>query len=220
MRSLVRKLIRRRPAPHAVRDDWWLIVGLGNPGTDYALSRHNVGYRVAELLATRLGVRFEIGKCESRIAEGEFARRGIAIARPGTYMNRSGMAVKGLVRRYRVPLDRLVVVYDDINLPLGRLRVRASGRAGGHNGMKSIIMYVHSADFPRVRIGIGLPEGMRDATGHVLGPFTGDEQPAIEEACARAADAVLAIVESGISEAMNRYNPTDGAASESGPALP
>jgi PTH1 family peptidyl-tRNA hydrolase len=209
MCSLIGKLVRRRPPPHALRQDWWLIVGLGNPGADYAVTRHNVGFWIVGRIAERIGARFAVKKCESRIAEGEYAGQGIALARPGTYVNRSGMAVKGLLRRYRAPLDRLVVVYDDINLPLGRIRIRREGRAGGHNGMKSIIMYLQSESFPRVRVGIGLPEGVRDAAAHVLSTFAGDEEATIEDACDRAADAVLAIIDSGLAAAMNKYNPAD-----------
>ena len=206
MASFVRKALTRRPAPHQIRDDWWLVVGLGNPGVEYAATRHNVGFWVADRVAKRAGAKFTEKKCESRVAEGEYAGHGLAIARPGTYMNRSGMAVKGLVRRYRVPLERLIIVVDDVNLPIGRIRIRADGRAGGHNGLKSIMMYLTSDTFPRIRIGIGLPAGGPVLRDHVLSTFDVDEEPLVAESCDRAADAVLTIIESGIEAAMNRFN--------------
>jgi PTH1 family peptidyl-tRNA hydrolase len=206
MASFARRMLSRRQAPHQVRDDWWLVVGLGNPGVEYAATRHNVGFWVADRVAARARLKFTQKKCESRIAEGEYAGQGLAIARPGAYMNRSGMAVKGLVQRYRVPLDRLIIVVDDINLPIGRVRIRTQGRAGGHNGLKSIMMYLTSDTFPRIRIGIGLPEGTPDLRDHVLSTFDSDEEPIVAESCDRAADAVLTIIELGIDTAMNRFN--------------
>lgn len=182
-----------------------LIVGLGNPGKDYQGTRHNVGFEVVDTLARRHGIHVRKRQNKALVGEGNIGGEHVILAKPLTFMNLSGEAVAGLVRRYRLNVSELIVVTDDVNLPLGRLRVRARGSSGGHKGLRSIIHSLASEDFPRIRIGIGSPEQI-DMVNYVLSRFNRSERRTIKEAVEKAADAVEAILSEGLEQAMNRFN--------------
>jgi PTH1 family peptidyl-tRNA hydrolase len=185
-----------------------LIVGLGNPGRKYQGTRHNVGFMVIDALARRHGIHVRARRSKALVGEGAVAGEQVILAKPLTFMNLSGEAVGGLVRRYRLAASDLVVVCDDVNLPLGRLRVRAKGSAGGHKGLKSIIRALGTEEFARVRIGIGSPAG--DMVDYVLSRFKRVEAPEARRMVTRGTDAVEAILTCGIEEAMNEFNaPTE-----------
>lgn len=197
-------LFRSRPAGPPPR---WLVVGLGNPGSEYRGTRHNVGWEVVDLLAERH--RIDTRRTERRafVGRGRMADVPVALARPITFMNLSGESVAPLLRSLELTPAGLVVVVDDMDLPLGRLRVRKDGSAGGHNGLKSLIQHLHTQEFARVRIGVGRPRSEDGTIDHVLSKFGRDELEPIREAVARAADAVEEIVAAGLDAAMNRFNP-------------
>ncbi|MBI3976079.1 MAG: aminoacyl-tRNA hydrolase [Armatimonadetes bacterium] len=182
-----------------------LIVGLGNPGRRYSGTRHNVGARVVEALARRHGVALrEEGWAETGALALD-GRRAL-LARPQTYVNVSGAAVADLRRRHRVSLGDLLVIFDDLDLPVGQMRLRAQGGHGGHNGMRSIIDALGERGFPRLRVGIGRPPQGRDPADYVLSRFAPDDLPAVETAVERGADAVELFIRRGIEAAMNAYN--------------
>lgn len=185
--------------------DAWLIVGLGNPGPAYEQTRHNVGFQVLDILARRHGLQFQRGRAKSHIAEGRFGDRRVVLAKPQTWMNLSGEAVQALLHWYKLPPSRLFLVYDELDLPLGKLRIREQGSAGGHNGVRSIIERLGTTGFPRLRIGIGRPSEQRGVS-HVLGRFKREEEGPMAEARERAADAVEVAVAEGVEAAMNRFN--------------
>ena len=183
-----------------------LVVGLGNPGRKYAGTRHNLGFEVLDVLAGRWKVDWESAP---RGIEGLVARDRVAdtlLAKPLTFMNLSGPAVVGLRQFYKIELPDLFVLVDDVNLELGRLRARAAGSAGGHNGLKSIIGALGSDAFARMRIGVGGGEPRRDLSGHVLGRFAPEEQPIIAEAVTRSVEAAELFIREGITPVMNRFN--------------
>lgn len=182
-----------------------LIVGLGNPGKDYLGTRHNVGFDAIEILAKRHGLRFRGSRASALIAEGTVAGTKAVLVKPLTFMNLSGQAVRDLASYYRVSHEDIVVICDDVNLPLGKLRIRPKGSAGGHNGLKSIIQCLQGDDFIRVRIGVGSPRGQM--IDHVLSRFGREERGRIAEATARAADSIEEFASSGLEKAMNLYNP-------------
>ncbi|ARA93218.1 MAG: aminoacyl-tRNA hydrolase [Bacteroidetes bacterium] len=183
-----------------------LIVGLGNPGPEYARTRHNAGFLVADAVAEQARASFALEKGNALVAWGQVRGRPVGIAKPQTYMNRSGAAVRNLVGRYGLDLDQVLVVYDDLNLPLGTVRLRPGGSAGGHNGVQSIIDELGSDAFPRLRIGIGSDFPRGGQVDYVLSPFEADEEPLVEEAVALARDAAVTFVCDGLAIAMNRYN--------------
>jgi peptidyl-tRNA hydrolase, PTH1 family len=182
-----------------------LVVGLGNPGPEYARTRHNVGFMVVDELSRRHRIPIRSSQHGARVGEGEIAGEPVALVKPLTYMNVSGRAVGPLLQRHSLPPVNLVVIYDDADLPVGKIRVRARGSAGGHGGLKSIIGTIGSSEFPRVRIGIGRA-GKGDLVDHVLGGFTPTERDTIEHAFQRAADAVEHLLTHGIEAAMNQFN--------------
>lgn len=181
-----------------------LIVGLGNPGREYMGTRHNVGFKVVELLAGRNGIHVRARRGRAQVGEGEIAGCRVVIAKPMTFMNLSGESVSALVRRYRLAPSDLMVVCDDLNLPLGKIRMRASGSSGGQKGLKSIIHSLGSEEWARLRVGIGSPKG--DAVGHVLSRFKRSEADAVREAVEAAADALEMYLSEGIDPAMNKFN--------------
>ena len=186
-----------------------LIVGLGNPGPEYSGSRHNVGFQCVRWLAKKHGLSFDGTRAHARIAQGAILGNPVVLARPQTFMNLSGQAVKGLQQWLRLTPAELVVIHDDLDLPLGRLRLRPGGSAGGHRGMRSIIDSLGTQDFARLRVGIGRPEG-NDAIDYVLGDFTAAERQIMAESYARAAEAVECILTEGMEAAMNRFNADRG----------
>ncbi len=183
-----------------------LVVGLGNPGTQYRETRHNVGFMVADELARRHGVSFEASPAEALTARVRSVPGGVLIAKPLTFMNLSGRAVADLVRFFKIDAPDLLLVADDVALPLGRLRARAEGSHGGHNGFRSVFETMGRTDIPRLRIGVGRGDPRRDLAAHVLARFEPDERDAVEAAVTRAAEAADGFVTSGIEWVMNRFN--------------
>ena len=188
-----------------IQENYRLIVGLGNPGAEYRNTRHNAGFMVLEkLLASTVFGRFEESHtADSRVFSGRFRGRNLMLQMPLTYMNESGRAVGALSRRHGIAPEEILVISDDLDLPLGQLRIRKGGSDGGHNGLKSIIADVQSAEFRRLRIGIGRDGRVID---HVLSEFSAEEQPIWDEAVEKGAKAVVEILKSGLSRAMNTYN--------------
>lgn len=183
-----------------------LIVGLGNPGGRYVGTRHNVGFEVVDLLAARAGVRLRRGRLRGVQAEARVAGVRVILLEPRTYMNLSGAAVRAAADYYRVAPSHLLVVCDDVHLPLGQLRLRRGGSAGGHNGLISIIETLGRQDFPRVRVGVGEPPPYMEQVDYVLARFGPGQLAAVGAAIARAGDAVETWLAAGIEEAMNRFN--------------
>jgi PTH1 family peptidyl-tRNA hydrolase len=181
-----------------------LVVGLGNPGRQYAGTRHNVGFNVLDLLVERHRLDWESAPANALIAKWRAA--SVLLAKPLTFMNLSGHAVGELLRFYKIDLPDLLVVIDDVNLELGRLRARPSGSAGGHNGLKSIIAAFGTEDFARLRVGVGRGDARRDLADHVLAKFDPEERTIVAEAVGRAADAAELFVAEGIQPVMNRFN--------------
>jgi peptidyl-tRNA hydrolase, PTH1 family len=191
--------------PHA--DAPWLIVGLGNPGPRFVGTRHNAGFMALDELSRRRGIRFSGKQANAEIGRGNIAGSAAILAKPLTYMNNSGRAVGALARYYKVPLERLLVVYDDIALPLGTIRSRAKGSAGGHNGVTSVIQHLGTQNFPRVRIGVDRPVNADySQVNWVLNRFTRDEAKVMAETLPLAAEAIEAVLQNGIERAMNAYN--------------
>ena len=183
-----------------------LVVGLGNPGDEYARTRHNVGAEVVELLARRHGATLKKGKERARADQVRIGPSLVALAIPLTYMNDSGLAVVALVRRYGVEPEQLVVVQDELDLPVGALKVKQGGGLAGHNGLRSIKAHLHSDEFLRVRIGVGKPVSKEHGADHVLKKFSKRERTEIDVVLEEAADAVELIVSDGVEVAMNRAN--------------
>lgn len=181
----------------------WLIVGLGNPTERYARTRHNVGFQVLDHLAKRHHLSFRRARLEGLLARGEIESHWVALLKPLTYVNRSGDVVAPLLRGYGLHSDRLLVIYDDLDLPLGRIRIRERGSAGGHKGMASIIDLL-GPEIPRLRVGIGRKG--EDPQEYVLSPFTPEERAIIEKGYQRIADAVECIIGEGLSKAMEQFN--------------
>lgn len=179
------------------------IVGLGNPGRQYAGTRHNIGFEVVDEVARRWNISLRSWKSVADVAV--VSGRGVVLAEPLTFMNMSGDAVSRLAAFHKVDPSDLLVVVDEVQLPVGRVRLRRSGSAGGHNGLKSIIQHIGTG-FPRLRIGIGRGDPRRDLADHVLARFDREERDAVAEAVSRAADAVEAFVDEGVEAAMNRFN--------------
>jgi len=186
-----------------------LIVGLGNPGREYRDTRHNVGFMVVDEIAKRhdLAMAMAPSQVPDAFIAKKFGAEPLLIAKPLTFMNRSGEAVAALTRYYGIELDDLLVVVDEVALPFGRLRARARGSAGGHNGLKSCIERLGTTEFPRLRLGVGRGDARRDLADHVLSKFEPDEQAGLGEFIARAADAAEMFAVEGIATVMNTYNP-------------
>lgn len=184
-----------------------LVVGLGNPGPEYAETRHNIGFAVVELLAARAGARFSVHRrTTSDVAEGRLADRKVILAKPRSFMNVSGAPVAGLVRYFSVPVPDLVVVHDDLDLDFGVIRLKLGGGEGGHNGLRSISRSLGTRDYHRVRFGIGRPPGRQDPADYVLKRFTAAERKELDFAVDLAADATELLLESGLLAAQNRYH--------------
>ncbi len=185
----------------------WLIVGLGNPGDQYENTRHNVGFLVADELGDRGSFPIQRLKYHALTNTAAIGGQGVLVMKPVTYMNLSGEAVGEAARFYKLPPDHVLVISDDVDLPLGKLRIRKGGSAGGHNGLKSVIQHLGSDQFPRLRVGVGgKPHPDYDMADWVLSKLTGEDKKAMDEAVKRAADAVECLLKEGIDKAMNKYN--------------
>jgi len=187
-----------------------LVVGLGNPGRQYERTRHNVGFMVLDEMARRRGLEFSSGQSDSWTAKlrGEGGAPVAVLAKPSTFMNLSGQAVSGLRGFYKIEVPEILIVADDVNLPLGRLRARARGSEGGHNGLRSVAEQLGTLEYPRLRIGVGRGDTRRDLADHVLGGFDPDEWVEINRVVERAADAADVFIADGIEKVMNTYNVT------------
>ena len=183
-----------------------LIVGLGNPGRQYVTSRHNVGYRCVDYLAQKWGIRLSERRKYVVVGHGEMEGEEVLLGKPRTFMNRSGEGVSYLLGRFRAEPGDLVVIHDDMDLPLGTIRLRPKGSSAGQLGIASIISCLESQDFPRIRVGIGKPDYETDPIDYVLGPFTSQEQKIIRKVVVRVGDALECVLRDGIDTAMNRFN--------------
>ena len=183
-----------------------VVVGLGNPGPTYARTRHNAGARVLDELAARWGIRLERRNPHALLGLGSVEGRQVVLARPRTFMNESGAPVAYLSARFAVPPQKLLILYDEMDLPLGTLRIRARGSAGGHQGMTSVLRSMATQEVPRLRVGIGRPPLGVDEIPYVLGAFTRQEEEALQPVLERAADAVQCVLLEGVESAMNRFN--------------
>jgi PTH1 family peptidyl-tRNA hydrolase len=184
----------------------WLVVGLGNPGPEYSGNRHNVGFDVVEALASRVGGRFKSHKSRADVIEGRLSGQRVVLAKPRSYMNESGGPVSALRDFFKVPLDRVVVVHDELDLPYTGLRLKLGGGDNGHNGLKSLRRSLGSGDFNRVRFGIGRPPGRMDAAAFVLRDFSAAERKELDVLVEHAADAIEALVVEGMEKAQNTFN--------------
>lgn len=191
-------------------DGLFIIVGLGNPGNRYDNTRHNVGFDTVDFLADKYGIKISRLKHKAVCGEGEIEGVKAVLAKPQTYMNLSGESVRDMVEWYKIPLNNVILVYDDIDLQLGKIRVRPRGSSGTHNGMRSVLYHLQSEDFPRVRIGIGRPPEGWELADYVLSRFSDEERKIINESIAQAADAVVSIIKSGVEIAMSRFNSDKG----------
>jgi peptidyl-tRNA hydrolase, PTH1 family len=184
-----------------------LVVGLGNPGDEYALHRHNIGFRVVDALARAHGLGFSrVKAARARVAEGRIGGRPVLMAKPQTFMNLSGQTVARLSRTHSIPPESILVVYDDLDLPLGRLRLRPDGGSGGHKGMRSIIESLGTQSFPRLRVGIDRPPGRMDPADYVLRPFDDEQKALLAGVVERAVAAVELWLAVGIVAAMDEFN--------------
>lgn len=184
----------------------YTLVGLGNPGPRYEGNRHNVGWHVLDELARRHQISFDKSEKSAQTGSGQIAGKSVLLVKPQTYMNESGVAVRALVDFYKVDLDKLLVIHDELDIPRATLRLRKTGGAGGQGGMKSIIQHLGTREFDRLRVGIGRPPGKMDPAAYVLQDFKADEQDLIREMVDRAADAVEAWLKEGMDTAMTRFN--------------
>jgi PTH1 family peptidyl-tRNA hydrolase len=188
-----------------------LIAGLGNPGQGYSTNRHNIGFLCLNYLAKQHHIIFDKKQGKARVGKGIIAGKDVILAKPQTYMNASGESVVLLIRKYQIIPDDLIVIHDDMDLPLGKIRMRKGSSSGGHKGAQSIISYLSHQDFVRIRVGIGRPEtsinsGETEVVDFVLGDFSKDEETMIHEAVQRVCDSVVSLLSDGLEQAMNKYN--------------
>ena len=208
------KIFMRKPKEARVENDspaasgnYTIIAGLGNPGREYAHTRHNVGFDTVDILADRFSIPVDTVKFSAHIGKGMIEGKKVILVKPQTFMNLSGDAISQVVHYFKAdPKDGLIVIYDDIDLDAGRLRLRKQGSAGGHNGMKDIIKKLGTNEFYRIRIGVGGKPSGYDLKDYVLGHFTGEERELMDSALIDAASAAASILSDGIDNAMNRYN--------------
>jgi peptidyl-tRNA hydrolase, PTH1 family len=193
-----------------------LIAGLGNPGNKYAGNRHNIGFMCVDRFAQDNSLSFARSSSRAKIAEGRIAGHDIVLAKPQTFMNDSGTSVGGLVRKFKVKFENLVIIHDDLDLPLGRIRIRLGGSSAGHKGINSIVQHIGNQEFIRVRIGIGRPNsqesnenGEVEVISHVLGDFTTEEKELMQRVIPCVSEVLQCLLTTGLTEAMNKYNSTD-----------
>lgn len=199
-------LWRGRIRAGVMEADLWLVVGLGNPGPDYAGNRHNAGFMVVDVLAGRMGGRFKAHKARAEVLEGRLAGRRVVLAKPRSFMNDSGGPVARLRDFFKVPLERIVIVHDELDIPYGAVRLKQGGGAGGHNGLRSISKSLGAPDYLRVRFGVGRPPGRMDAAAFVLRDFSAAERRDLELHLQVAADAVEMLLTQGLQAAQNVYH--------------
>ncbi len=186
-----------------------ILIGLGNYGRQYRHNRHNVGFMVVDRIADRLGVAFSRLESKALVTKAIYKDHRLLLAKPQTYMNRSGQSVGALLRFYKIPPEQILVIYDDVDLPLGTLRLRPGGGSAGQKGMQSIIESLGTQDIPRLRVGIDRPSGRMEAADYVLQDFSKDQLESLPLILSRAADAALVSISEGLETAMNLYNPAN-----------
>lgn len=196
---------KREESPSSGFD--YLIAGLGNPGEQYAFTRHNAGFLALDEIAARAGIRVKSLKFKSLYGTGQIAGKKVVLIKPQTFMNASGEALRDAAQFYKIPMEKVIVLYDDISLDVGRLRIRRKGSDGGHNGIKSILYLTGSDQFPRIKLGVGKkPHPEMDLADWVLSRFTKEEGKLLEEAIDKAAQALELMIQGNTEEAMNRFN--------------
>lgn len=186
----------------------YLIVGLGNPGDKYEHTRHNTGFDVLDLIASKYNIELNRTKFKGIYGIGTISNEKVMLLKPTTFMNLSGESVKEAADFYKIPKENIIIIYDDISLDVGRLRIRKTGSAGGHNGIKNIILNMSTDVFLRIKVGVGSPKG--DLVSHVLGRITGDDRIKLENAFNAACDAAKCLIDNGVTEAMNKFNGFQG----------
>jgi len=190
----------------SLEKDKWVIIGLGNPGEQYSQTRHNVGFMVINHLCRLHNIKLAQNKCQARIGEGEIHEKTVILAKPTTFMNLSGKSVVELCKRCRISSSQIIVIHDDVSLPVGKIRVRSQGSSGGHNGIQSIIACLGTKEFPRIRIGIGSPSEGIDMAEFVLSRFEKEEMATMNQSIELIAMVVDTIMNDGVEVAMNKYN--------------
>jgi PTH1 family peptidyl-tRNA hydrolase len=203
---ILERALTEAPAGESTKSNTYLVTGLGNPGREYQSNRHNIGFLLVNRLADRLAVTFSRMESKALVTKADHQGRQLILAKPQTYMNLSGQAVSALARFYKLPVENILIAYDDVDLPLGILRMRPSGGSAGHKGMQSIIESLGTQDFPRLRVGIGRPPGRMDAAAYVLQDFSIEESEILPEILDRGVKAVLTFITEGVDIAMNQYN--------------
>ena len=183
-----------------------LIIGLGNPGKTYAHNRHNIGFRCINHLARVHGISVKQHQCQAQLGTGKIAGKEVILAKPKTFMNLSGKSVKSLMRRFKTTPSDIVIIHDDLDLPLGKIRLYTGGGSGGHKGIESVIDHLESRDFLRIRVGIGRPPEGEDTVDYVLSDFRPEENPEVENTIVRVSEATLCLLREGIVAAMDKYN--------------
>lgn len=184
----------------------YLIVGLGNPEEDYSKTRHNMGFNVVNKIAKKYGIEINKKKFDSLYGEGIIENKKVILLKPQTYMNLSGKAIIQAANFYKIPLENICVIYDDMDIELGIIKIRKKGGAGSHNGMKSVVAELNSEDFARIRVGIGTPKFKDDSINYVIGAIPEEEVKVLDEGTTKAADAMISILKDGIDNAMNKFN--------------
>lgn len=187
-------------------NELFLVIGLGNPGNRYDNTKHNVGFETVDLLAEKYNIKLSKLKHKALYGDGTIENKKVILSKPQTYMNLSGESVRDMAEWYKIPMQNIIIIYDDIDLQLGKIRVRPKGSSGTHNGMRSVLYHIQSEDFPRIRIGVGRPPEGWDLADYVLSKFSSEERKVINESILQAAEAVPVIIKSGTEAAMNKYN--------------
>lgn len=201
--------IFRRDEVEEKPKSFYLIAGLGNPGREYKYNRHNIGFMLLDHFVERQGESFSKIERNALVTKSKFENKRLILVKPQTYMNRSGQAIGSLIKYYKIPHEKILIVYDDVDLPLGQIRIRPSGGSGGHKGMTSIVDNLGTNIFPRMRLGIGRPPGKKNAATYVLQDFSNSDNETLEFLFIRAIDAIEEYLMRGLEAAMNKYNASE-----------